>query len=183
MNEGEQSAGNTVPGLTLPLFAAMIDRIAVWKILEGLLFHFDKRRPLLFLTLEAAGLARLGALRTVVKAIARSRRQLAVHLDALEEQLEKTGGPWILGDTFSLADVSWLAIFQRLVQADWLHVLLGGGRGPACDAWWRRLTARPAYREAILGHAHPTIAYGTERLRRLKRADPALREAIEGTAV
>jgi glutathione S-transferase len=183
MNEGEQSAGNTVPGLTLPLFAAMIDRIAVWKILEGLLFHFDKRRPLLFLTLEAAGLARLGALRTVVKAIARSRRQLAVHLDALEEQLEKTGGPWILGDTFSLADVSWLAIFQRLVQADWLHVFLGAGRRPACDAWWRRLTARPAYREAILGHAHPTIAYGTERLRRLKQADPALREAIEGTAV
>jgi glutathione S-transferase len=116
MNEGEQSAGNTVPGLTLPLFAAMIDRIAVWK-------HLFARR-----------------------------RELAGDLPA--------PGP------------------GRLAPR-----VLGAGRRPACDAWWRRLTARPAYREAILGHAHPTIAYGTERLRRLKQADPALREAIEGTAV
>jgi len=182
IRQGAKSAGNAVPGLTVPLFAAMIDRIAVWRILEGLLFHFDKRRPALFLLLKGAGLARLGRLRPVVRVIARSRAQLALHLDALEEQLEKSGGPWILGERFTLADVSWLVIFERLVQADCLHVFVGAGRRPACEAYWGRLTARPSYRAAILGHSHPTIAYGTQRLRCAKAADAALREALEGRA-
>jgi len=135
---------------------------------------------LLFLVLEGAGLARLGALRPVGRAIARSRSRLAVPLDALEEQLGKTGGPWLLGEGFTLADVRWLVILERLVQADWLSVFLGPGRRPSCRAYRRRLGARPSYRAAILGHAHPTIGYGTERLRRPEAADAALREANEG---
>ena len=39
---------------------------------------------------------------------------------------------------------------------------------------------RPAYREAILDHSHPTIAYGTNRLKQAKAADPDLRVALEG---
>ena len=181
MKEGERSAGNAIPGLTLPLFAAMIDRISTWKILEGLLFHFDKRRPLVFLLLKVRGLGKLGAIGPLVKVLARSRRQLGVHLDALEEQLEKTGGPWILGEAFTLADVSWLVIFERLVQADSLHVFLGDGKRSGCAAYWERLKARPSYREAILDHSHPMIAYGTAQLRSHKEADPALREALEGS--
>lgn len=179
MRGGDKSAGNAVPGITVPLFAAMIDRIATWKILEGLLFHFDRRRPVLFLTLKLRGLARLGGMRPLVRMMERSRKQIATHLDALEAQLEQSGGPWILGSPFTLADVSWLVIFERLVQADLLHVFIGAAR-PACTAYWKRLAARPSYREAILEQSHPTIAYGTERLHRCKQADPALRGAIEG---
>ena len=116
----------------------------------------------------------------LMKMLARSRRQMGAHLDALEQQLRDGGGPWILGETFTLADVSWLVIFERLVQADALHVFVGAGRRPACAAYWTRLTARPGYREAILGHAHPTIVRGTQRLRELKAARPALRAALEG---
>jgi glutathione S-transferase len=180
MNQGDVSAGNAIPGLTVPLFAAMIDRIAGWKILEGLLFHFDKRRPVVFLVLKARGLSRLGRLTPVMKVLARSRRQMAAHMDALEKQLHESGGPWILGDGFSLADVSWLVIFERLVQADALHVFAGEGRRPECQAYWARLQDRPSYRDAILGHSHPTIRYGTRRLREAKAADPALRLALEG---
>jgi len=180
LEHGDESAANAVPGLTVPIFAAMIDRIAVWKILEGLLFHFDKRRPLVFLVLKIWGLERLARLTPVVKAITRSHRQLATHLDALEKQLDTTGGPWILGEAFSLADVSWLVIFERLVQVDALPALVGERRRPACAAYWERLQARPSYGEAILGHPHGMISYGTERLRRAKAADPALRRVLEG---
>ena len=103
LEHGDESAGNAIPGLTLPLFAAMIDRIAYWKIGEGVLFHFDKIRPLLFLTFKVWGLARLGRLTPAMKVLARSRRQMSVHLDALEAKLAGSGGPWILGETFSLA--------------------------------------------------------------------------------
>jgi glutathione S-transferase len=181
LSHGEESAGNAIPGLTVPLFAAMIDRIPSWRILEGVLFHFDKRRPLMFLTFKLRGLARLGRLAPAMKAVARSRRQMGVHLDALEQQLLEGGGPWILSETFSLADVSWLAIFERLVQADFLGVFVGKGRRPECAAYWARLQARPSYRQAVLDCGHETIEYGTRRLREAKAADPALRAALEGT--
>jgi len=117
-----------------------------------------------------------------VRVLARSRRQMAAHLDALEEQLAKSGGPFILGAAYSLADVSWLVIFERLVQADVLHVFLGtaGEKRPRCAAWWQALSARPAYRQAIEDHAHPTVTRGTRRLREAKAADPALRAVLEG---
>ncbi len=182
LEHGEQSAGNAVPGLTVPLFAAMIDRIAVWKIVEGLLFHIDRRRPLVFLALKFRGLEKLGAFTPVLKVLGRSRRQMRTHLDALEAQLEKSGGPWILGEPFSLADVSWLVVFERLAQVDNLHVFVGGELRPACTAYWQRLQARPSYREAILDQSHPTVRYGTKRLQDAKAADPRLREALEGKA-
>ena len=180
LREGDASAGNAVPGFTLPLFAAMIERIPTWRILEGLLFHFDKRRPVMFLVLKTLGLERFGRIAPAVAALSRSRAQMARHLDALEAQLEESGGPWILGPTFSLADVSWLVIFERLGQADLFHVFAGDGRRPRCTSYWQRLQARPAYREAITAHAHPTVTRGTERLREAKAADPALRALLEG---
>jgi glutathione S-transferase len=180
LREGDRSAANAVPPLTLPIFAAMIEDIPTWRILEGLLFHFDKRRPVLFLVLKALGVARLGRLRPAIAALAKGRRQMGRHLDALEAQLAETGGPWILGERFSLADVGWLVIFERLVQGDLLHVFVSDARRPACAAYWQRLQTRPAYREAITAHAHPTVTHGLERLRAAKAADPTLRALLEG---
>jgi glutathione S-transferase len=179
---GDESAGNAVPGLTLPIFASMIERISYRSILEGLLFHWDRRRPMIFLLFKFRGLDKLASLSQAMKILARSRKQMGVHLDALEAQLRKTGGPWILGDSFSLADVSCLVIFERLVQVDSLHVFLGGERRPECAAYWERLKARPSYQAAILDHSHPTIVYGTRRLKEAKAADPALHAALEGGA-
>jgi glutathione S-transferase len=180
LEQGDISAGNAVPGLTLPIFATMIERIATWKILEGLLFHHDKRRPLVFLLFKAVGLERLGSVPPVVKILGRSRRQMKEHLDALEKQLDAGGGPWILGETFSLADVSWLVIFERLRQVDALYVFVGAGRRPACTAYWDALRGRPSYKEAILDHDHPLIEYGTRRIEETKAAAPALRELLDG---
>ena len=103
----------------------------------------DRRRPVMLLVLKAVGVERLDRIAPAMKMLARSRRQLGVHLDALERQLRCGGGPWILGDSFSLADVSWLVIFERLVQADALHVLVDPARRPECSAYWTRLRERP----------------------------------------
>jgi glutathione S-transferase len=177
----ETSIGNTVPRLTVQLFAAMIEEIPYRNILEGLLFHFDKKRPAMFLALKARGLERLHTLVPAMRLIAVGRKFVDLHLDALERQLGERGGPWILGVPFSLADVSWLVIFERLRQVDNEHVFLGGGLRPACTAYWERLKQRPSYAEAIAGYPHPLIDHGIRRLREVKAADPALREALEGT--
>ena len=176
----DRSIGNAVPRLTLQLFAAMIEKIPYRNILEGLLFHFDKRRPVLFLTLKARGLEGMHKLEPAMRMLAVGRKHVNAYLDELERQLAKSGGPWILGETFSLADVSWMAIFERLRQVDNEHVFISGGLRPACTAYWERLKKRPSYAEAILGYPHPLIDHGIERLKEVKAADPALRGALEG---
>ena len=89
LKRGDESAGNAVPGQTLPLFATTIEKIAVWKILEGLLFHFDKLRPFMFMMFKLRGIEALAKVPPLAKALAKSRAQMRVHLDALEENLDR----------------------------------------------------------------------------------------------
>ncbi len=180
VNHGELSAGNAAPGQTLPLFAAMVEDVPFWKIFEGLLFHFDKRRPALFIILKIRGLGKIDRMRPIASAIGKSRREMHGHLDALEEKLLKSGGPWILGETYSLADVSWLVIFERLRQVDAVGVFVGDGFRPAIEDYWARLRARPAYREAILDQSHPLIEAGRNRIIEAKAASEGIRRCLEG---
>jgi len=180
LNEMEKSAGNAVPGLTLPLFSSMIKRVAYWKIAEGLLFHFDKIRPVLFMTLKLVNLKNFHHLKPVMNIYKKGRLHMGTHLDRLEEQLNSHQGSWILGDQFTLADVSWLVIFERFKQADCLDLFLGNGQRPACHRYWQQLQKRPSYAEAIQSHSHPTIAYGTQRLKDVKGCTPKLDQALGG---
>jgi glutathione S-transferase len=178
ISESEKSAGNAVPGLTVPLFAAMIVDIPYSKILEGLLFHRLKVRPLLFLVMKLRGIQGLaGGL--PAKIISRSARDMAMHLDSLEEELELGGGPWLLGSAFSLADVGWVPIFERLAEADSLHCFVGGELRPRCTAYWGSLKSRPSYKIGVLDSVHETVVRGTERLRAAKQSDAKLRAALE----
>jgi len=185
IENGDKSAGNAVPGLTVPLFCTMIEKIPYWRIGEGLLFHFDKFRPFLFALLKLRGIRKLPNLVPAAKAIARSRRDMERHLDALEDRLAKTGGPWILGESYSLADVSWCVVFERLRQVDMEDVFMGSRvkgeiRRPLVTAYWERAKARPAYREAILDMSHPLIEYGRTRIAEAKAEDAGVRELLEG---
>ena len=175
----EASAGNCVPGLTVPLFAAMIRDIPVHRILEGLLFHRLKQRPIVFLVLKAKGLAGVPTLPPVRKTVVASRRQMEYHLDALAQQLEQSGGPWITGAQFTLADVSWAVILERLGEADWVAELIAPR--PAVDAYWQRLRVRPSWVSAMDEHQHPLVRRGTERIVVEKARGGALAELYAAT--
>jgi len=156
------SAGNCVPGLTVPLFAAMMSDIPVHRVFEGLLFHRLRERPLMFLALKGFGLSRIAAIPPVRRALAASRRHMERHLGDLEEQLRKSGGPWITGEQFTLADVSWAVIFERLREADWTEELVASHA--ALPAYWKRLQQRPSYRQAMTERQHPLVRAGTARI-------------------
>jgi len=176
--ESAASAGNTVPGLTVPLFAAMIEEIPARRIVEGLLFHRLKARPLAFLAMKAVGMDGLSRLRPAIAIVKRAIRHMGPHLDALDAQLGARG-PWIVGEQLTLADVSWVPILQRLVDADSAHLFVGPSLRPNVQAWWDRIRERPSYGEAITAHQHPAVTRGTERIRAAKAADPILRRALE----
>jgi glutathione S-transferase len=175
-----ERAGNCIPGLTLPIFATMLAHTPWSYFLEGLLFHRLKQRPMIFAMLKLRGLA--GMLKTppAVKVIAKSRVHMARHLDDLSHQLEKSGGPWIAGERFSLADVSWVVILDRIMEADWDGFFWGAEKRPLVSAYWERLKGRPSYAAQIEGERCDRTREGMRELREAKAASPELAAALEG---
>jgi glutathione S-transferase len=174
------SAANCAALLTIPLFSAGIKAIPTYRIFEGLLFHRLRSRAALFLFLKARGLAGITRVPRFMTALGAARESMHKHLDELNTHLA-TGGPYICGNAISLADISWLAILERLVEADWIDVFLGGGRRPWVQAYWQRLQETPAYRIGILNYQHPSVATATAMIRTQKARDPQFKAALEGS--
>lgn len=169
--------GGAAAGLTLPIFATMIEHIPVRRVLFGLLFHRFRIRPLMFLAMKAMGARRLPRMKPLARVLRSSRAAMHGHLDDLEQALAASGGPWILGERFTLADVGMMAILDRLREVDWLDTFLTEAR-PGVAAYWSALQARPSYAAAISAFEHPTVVRGRESVVRLKRTYPAFRAAL-----
>jgi glutathione S-transferase len=78
------------------------------------------------------------------KAVAQSRKMLATALAKMDQQLARSG-PWLAGQTYSLADIAAAPAIdriERLGMADLWEAL------PAFKSWVGRMTSRPAYQKA-----------------------------------
>ena len=100
------------------------------------------------------------------------------HLDALEETLGD-GRPWVCGQVFTLADVSWMAIFERLNEVDWIDLFLGEGGRPRVTAYFERIKARPSYAVALSERGEIHVK-ALRDLREAKRSSSKLRLQLEG---
>ena len=67
------------------------------------------------------------------------------HMERLEKQFKASGGPWICGKTYSLADISIGSILDRIKYLDLLRVLDGS---PRVAEWYDQMEARPAFKKA-----------------------------------
>lgn len=73
------------------------------------------------------------------------------HLRKVEDGFEHLEGrlsrsdSWLVGDDFSLADIVWACKMQRIVDCGYPF----GRVFPVVARWFRRVTARPSFREAI----------------------------------
>ena len=86
------------------------------------------------------------------------------------EQSLASGGDWILQSGYSLADINLTPYVARL---DYLTLLdlFADGR-PATRAWWERVQARPAFRDAISGPLTP------EEVERMRHFGGLVRERV-----
>lgn len=176
----DRRAGHCIPPLTFPIFAAMVAYVPYREILKGLLTHPNKERPLFFSLLKFRGVHGLPRLTPIMKLLRQARGHMGDHLDALARQLECHGGPWIAGKQFTIADVSWVVILDRLVEADWGDYFWGGGKRPTIAAYWERLRSRPSYRSEILAVRCAVTQKGIADLKRAKAEDDRLRQGLEG---
>merc|ERR1719221_2073579 len=117
-----------------------------------------------------------------------------IHLPALEKQLAASHGggrmngggggtaaaAWICGEQFTLADVSWASIFERMEAACWIAAGMLDGM-PRVQAWWAAVQRRPAFEQAIAAEGRvPCVRRGTLRIEAWKREHAFVRELYRG---
>ena len=130
--------------------------------------------------MKALGIQLLPKLAPAMRLLRQNLRNMGRHLDSLGEQLDKHGGPWITGSHFTLADVSWMVILDRLVEADWDAILWGDAIRPSVSAYWQRLEDRESYRSQVLDLRCPLTRAGMAEVKKAKADDAVLKRAIEG---
>ncbi len=173
----DSSAAACISVLTLPLFASGIAVIPYRHIFEGILFHRVRMRAVLFFSLKVIGLERLFRVNKFDRAMGKAKSSLLDHFAALDELLSD-GRPWIVGNEFTLADVSWMVLFDRLVEADWNEHVLSGNLYPWVQAYWERLQTRPSYNEGVDAFRHPLVSVATDKIRQLKATDDTFRASF-----
>ena len=67
-------------------------------------------------------------------------------LDQMEERL--AGGPWIAGQTFTLADIAMAPMVNR-IEVLARPEMIAPRRRPKVADWWQRIQARPGYQKAF----------------------------------
>ena len=81
------------------------------------------------------------------------RKGIEYHLGKMEEQIKASGGPFLLGERFTLADCAVIPFFQRGTITGWLDEL--AGQFPIVEQWWADCKARPAYSEWVPKYGGP----------------------------
>ena len=77
-----------------------------------------------------------------LNAIAEAENKFRWHMSRLEEQLKSSGGPWIIGEQFTLADVCVAPIFDRIEYLDKEYLWEGRER---IYAWYALVKKRPSF--------------------------------------
>ncbi|MBT4937749.1 MAG: glutathione S-transferase family protein [Rhodospirillaceae bacterium] len=79
------------------------------------------------------------------EAVNAAAKKFTWHMERLEKQIEVSGGPWICGKTYSLADISLGPILDRMEYLDLLRVL---DNAPRVAELYELIKARPAFQKA-----------------------------------
>jgi glutathione S-transferase len=118
-------------------------------------------------------------IKPLMNALGEARNNMELHLDALDEHL-LSNGPHIIGNQLTLADISWLVILERLVEADWMEFFLRGDQRPNVQRYWQHLQQTQGYKVGVLEFQSTVMDAAIQRLKSHKRNNPAFRASLEG---
>lgn len=173
-------AGSCIPGLTFPVFVTAIRYIPLRRILVGFLFHPDKKRPAFFTASRLFGLRTMLSQKPLQQMMHASRDHMRGHLAQLAQKLESTHGPWILGEQYTLADVTWSCILLRVDETGWLdHFLQDADLAPV-RTYYTALKNRDSWKAAITDKAHPIVEKAEADLKKAIATDSKIAKALYG---
>ena len=162
VKEHKKYAGNTIGPLTFPLFATMLSYVPVFEILKGLIFHPIRQRVVIFLMLKIFGINFL-KLAPIKNLIGSSFKDLNSHLVELEIKLSSSEGQWLIGDKFTLADISWSVILHRLEECGWSYLLFKNK--PFVEAYYAKIKKRQSFIQGIVFQSNPNLERGISDLK------------------
>lgn len=176
----QTQAGSCIPGLTFPVFVTAIRYIPLRRILVGFLFHPDKKRPAFFTASRIFGLRTMLSQKPLQKMMHASRDHMRGHLGHLAQKLESTKGPWILGEQYTLADVTWSCILLRVDETGWLdHFLQDADLAPV-RTYYSALKNRDSWKAAITDKGHPIVEKAEADLKKAIATESKVAKALYG---
>ena len=112
------------------------------------------------------------------------RKGIEFHLGKMTEQLKASGGQFLLGRSFTLADASMIPFFQRATITGWLDELRG--KFPVVERWWDACRNRPAYREWVPKYGGPNAPHMNPKelaqfLKKMRQQHPKFDAVYKGT--
>jgi len=141
--------GNLLGPMTMPLFCGnMIMNFDIWNFLETLSMvplikdKFFFMLLIFFKTLGVEAFIKIQKMNSIVSPV---RRAMNHHLALLTQDLEISGGPYICGENFTLADVSMVPIFERMEYARWWTASLKE-QFPLVTKYWETIQEREGYK-------------------------------------
>lgn len=170
-----KTLGNCIPPITFPLFVQMLKKVDTEQIQYGLDHHPIKDRPRTFMAFKLGGIEvfRDGPFHDAVRG---ARDAMRVHLETLSEQLQASGGPFLLGSDLCLGDVGLMSIMERLRVTD--NEFLWAGL-EAVEKYWAALQQRRSYQDALVAHSHPNVVFGEAEIKAAKAEHEWYRKVFE----
>ena len=169
-----QYAGNSVAPLTFPLFVAMMRYVSFKEIFIGLRTHPMKERVIGFFIFKTFGMKVFNSLFPFSKLLKSSFLNLNKHLDDLEKHLEDKNSLWIVGEEFTLADISWAVILHRFHECGWGGLLLADK--PLIKKYYFNLLDKESFKIAIDKASHPILTKGIDDLRKTFSTKSSLKD-------
>lgn len=177
----DNHAGACIPALTLPLFATMVYEVKIRHILTGFLYHPDKVRPLFFLSAKLFGLGGILKIGPASQIIHQGRDSMLGHMETINAALKKGEATWLLGEQFSLADISLASIYLRLDETGWLDWFMDQADLDAVAAHYAQIKARPSWQKAIEENQLEIINAGRQRLATTIQMSSTIRRKLYGS--
>ena len=146
--------GACIPGLTLPLFAVMMQSVSFSALLRGLALHSDRKRVMFFVMARLLGPVRVVTVKPIRNLIGSSRSATTEHLRELEQHLGESTGPYLTGSEFDVGDMALAVVYLRLEEAGWLDLLCPRSEFPLTRKHYDILRTRRSWR--VLEDAYPT---------------------------
>lgn len=170
----DKYAGNSVAPLTFPLFVAMMRYVPFKEIIIGLRTHPMKERVIGFFAFKTFGMKIFSSLFPFSKLLKSSFFNLNQHLYDLEKHLEGKKSLWIVGEEFTLADISWAVILHRFHECGWGNLLLVDK--PFIKKYYFNLLNRESFKVAIDNASHPILTKGIDDLHKTFSTQSSLKE-------